>query len=80
MISLQAKQVRSGFYSVADFSIARGYSAIDRRDGQRNVFVSADVDRSSVAPEEVSEAIRNQNIPSFTDDIPTSDGYSQVLY
>ena len=61
------------FYSVADFSIARGYSAIDRRDGQRNVFVSADVDRSSVAPEEVSAAIRNQIIPSFQQRYPGID-------
>ena len=61
------------FYSVADFSIARGYSAIDRRDGQRNVFVSADVDRSSVAPEEVSAAIRNQIIPSFQQRYPSID-------
>ena len=47
------------FYSVANFSIARGYSAINRRDGQRNVFVAADIDRTKVAPEEVSAAIRS---------------------
>ena len=61
------------FYSVADFSIARGYSAINRRDGQRNVFVSADVDRSRVAPEEVSSAIRNRIIPSFQQRYPGID-------
>ena len=61
------------FYSVADFSIGRGYSAIDRRDGQRNVFVSADVDRSKVAPEEVSAAIRTTLIPAFQQRYPDID-------
>ena len=61
------------FYSVADFSIGRGYSAIDRRDGQRNVFVSADVDRSRVAPEEVSAAIRTTLIPAFQQRYPSID-------
>ena len=61
------------FYSVADFSIGRGFSAIDRRDGQRNVFVSADVDRSKVAPEEVSTAIRTTLIPAFQQRYPNID-------
>ena len=61
------------FYSVANFSIARGYSAIDRRDGQRNVFVSADIDRSSVAPEEVSAALRAEMIPVFQTRYPDID-------
>ena len=61
------------FYSVADFSIERGYLAIDRRDGQRNVFVSADVDRNKVAPEEVSAAIRTTLIPAFQQRYPDID-------
>ena len=52
------------FYSVANFSIARGYSAINRRDGQRNVFVAADIDRTKVAPEEVSR-LRSEVIPAL---------------
>lgn len=61
------------FYSVANFSIARGYSAINRRDGQRNVFVAADIDRSKVAPEEVSAALRSEVIPAFKQRYPNID-------
>jgi multidrug efflux pump subunit AcrB len=61
------------FYSVADFSIGRGYSAINRRDGQRNVFVAADIDRSKVAPEEVSAALRSEVIPAFKERYPDID-------
>jgi multidrug efflux pump subunit AcrB len=61
------------FYSVANFSIGRGYSAINRRDGQRNVFVAADIDRSKVAPEEVSAALRSEVIPAFKQRYPDID-------
>ena len=61
------------FYSVADFSIGRGYSAINRRDGQRNVYVAADIDRSKVAPEEVSAALRSDVIPAFKARYPNID-------
>ena len=61
------------FYSVANFSIARGYSAINRRDGQRNVFVAADIDRTKVAPEEVSAALRSDVIPAFKQRYPDID-------
>lgn len=61
------------FYSVASFDIARGYSAINRRDGQRNVSVTADIDRSKVAPEEVSAALREQVLPVFRAKYPNID-------
>ena len=61
------------FYSVADFSIGRGYSAINRRDGQRNVHVSADIDRDQVAPEEVSAALRTDVMPGFQARYPDID-------
>ncbi len=53
------------FYSVARFSISRGYSSIRRIDGRRVVTVSAEVDRSVVTPEEVSTSIRTELIPKF---------------
>ncbi|MBT7333689.1 MAG: efflux RND transporter permease subunit [Gammaproteobacteria bacterium] len=58
------------FYSVAKFSLERGYSSIRRLDGQRVVTVSAEVDREAVAPEEVSADIAIGLIPSFKAEYP----------
>ncbi len=51
------------FYSVARFEIERGYSQIRRKDGQRVVDVSADVDRDRVTPEEINATIISTVIP-----------------
>ncbi len=61
------------FYSVAKFDISRGYSSINRLDGRRTISVVADVDRSIVAPEEVSASIRTELIPDFQRRFPKID-------
>lgn len=53
------------FSSVARFELARGFSKIDRRDGTRQVQVSADIDRGTVSPEEVSGSIRDTVVPKL---------------
>jgi multidrug efflux pump subunit AcrB len=45
------------FLSVANTNYGKGYSAIRRRDQQRIVTVTGDVDRSVITPEEVMTAI-----------------------
>ena len=59
------------FYSVARFDLRRGFSKINRRDGSRVVEVSADVDRNSVSPEEVSAKIKNELVPALLAKYPT---------
>ncbi|MEM6999633.1 MAG: efflux RND transporter permease subunit [Pseudomonadota bacterium] len=61
------------FYSVAKFEISRGYSSINRLDGRRTVTVRADVNRSSVSPEEVSASIRQELVPIFEEKFPDVD-------
>lgn len=61
------------FYSVAKFSVNRGYSSINRLDGRRTVTVTADVDRSAVTPEEVAESIRLELVPLFREQYPDVD-------
>ena len=61
------------FYSVARFEVSRGYSKINRKDGRRQVVVSADVNRSIVSPEEVSAAIRTDLVPEFRKRYPNID-------
>ena len=61
------------FYSVASFNIARGYSVINRYDGRRNVSVSADVDRTVVAPEEVVKALETSVLPAIRAQFPGLD-------
>ncbi|MEM9622076.1 MAG: efflux RND transporter permease subunit [Pseudomonadota bacterium] len=58
------------FYSVAQFSLNRGYSSINRLDGRRTVTVQAEVDRGRVAPEEVTSSIREELIPAFLKTYP----------
>ena len=61
------------FYSVARFDLARGFSKLDRRDGSRVVEVSADVDRGTVSPEDVSLQLQNTLIPDLKDRYPGLD-------
>jgi multidrug efflux pump subunit AcrB len=58
------------FYSVARFNLERGFSKIDRRNGGRVVDVTADVDRGTVSPEEVSAKIRQELVPAILDRFP----------
>lgn len=58
------------FYSVARFNLERGFSKIDRRNGGRVVDVTADVDRGTVSPEEVSAQIREELVPTILNRFP----------
>lgn len=53
------------FYSVAQFELGRGYSTINRVDGRRVINVIADVDRSTVSPEEINASIQQQVLPQL---------------
>ena len=53
------------FTSVARFEIGRGYSKIERVDGQRVINVTADVDRAIVTPEEINTTILSEVIPEI---------------
>ncbi|MCZ6659168.1 MAG: efflux RND transporter permease subunit [Gammaproteobacteria bacterium] len=53
------------FYSVASFELGRGFSAIRRTDGRRVVNVIADIDRSTIQPEEVLSSIDSEVMPDF---------------
>jgi len=59
------------FYSVARFELARGFSKINRRDGSRSVSVTADVDRNTVSPEEVSAKIKKELITALVAKYPS---------
>ena len=51
------------FTSVATFELDRGYSRINRIDGQRVINVIAEVDREVVTPEEVGTSITAEVLP-----------------
>ncbi|MEM8769764.1 MAG: efflux RND transporter permease subunit, partial [Pseudomonadota bacterium] len=53
------------FTSVADYELARGYSAISRLDGQRAVTVSANADLSRVEPAEIVSLIEENALPEI---------------
>ena len=59
------------FYSVARFDLRRGFSKIQRRNGSRSVTVTADVDRNSISPEEVSAKIKNEMVPALLEKYPS---------
>ena len=58
------------FYSVARFELSRGYSRIRRLNGQRQVDVFAEIDRSKVSPEEVMATLSAQLIPQLKENYP----------
>ena len=58
------------FYSVARFDLRRGFSKISRRNGSRSVTVTADVDRNSISPEEVSAKIKDEMVPALLKKYP----------
>ena len=59
------------FTSVAAFEIDRGYSQINRVNGQRVVNVIAEVDRNIVTPEEVAASITADVLPVVRSMYPT---------
>ena len=59
------------FTSVATFDLGRGYSQINRVNGERTIDVSAEVDRGVVTPEEVNVSILTEAIPSIRAMFPT---------
>ena len=59
------------FTSVASFEIDRGYSQINRVNGQRVVNVLGDIDRSQVTPEEINTSIVTELIPALRHKYPS---------
>ncbi len=59
------------FYSVARFDLRRGFSKLNRRDGSRVVSVTADVDRTSVSPEEIGATIQSELVPHLMAKYPS---------
>jgi multidrug efflux pump subunit AcrB len=57
--------------SVAEYALGRGYSAIERDDGQRVVTVRADVDSSVVTPQEVMNGVLAVSMPQILAKYPT---------
>ena len=53
------------FYSVANFELGQGYSAINRTDRRRVINVTADVDRSVIAPEQIMANIQRDVLPKL---------------
>ena len=59
------------FTSVASFEIDRGYSQINRVNGQRVVNVLGDIDRNQVTPEEINTSIVTELIPALRQKYPS---------
>ena len=59
------------FTSVATFEIDRGYSQINRIDGQRVVNVTGDIDRERVTPEEINASIVTEVLPALRQKYPS---------
>ncbi len=59
------------FTSVATFDLGRGYSQINRVNGERTIDVSAEVDRGVVTPEEVNVSLRTEAIPLIREMFPS---------
>jgi multidrug efflux pump subunit AcrB len=69
--SLEQMRIRTAdgtevpFTSVARMTLGRGYTTINRIDGQRVVRVIADIDRSITAPETVLAAVAEEHLPQI---------------
>lgn len=59
------------FSTVAHAELGRGYSTIRRSDRKRVVDVTADVDRSSVTPNEVLQPLVEHDLPEILADFPS---------
>lgn len=55
------------FSTVAEVSIGRGFSSINREDGQRIINVTAEVDRSLTTPEQVIGSVQRTALPALLD-------------
>jgi multidrug efflux pump subunit AcrB len=53
------------FSTVAELELGRGFSRINRKDGQRIVNVTAEVDRARTTPEKIIGAIRETALPAL---------------
>jgi multidrug efflux pump subunit AcrB len=53
------------FSTVAELEIGRGFSRINRKDGQRIVNVTAEVDRARTTPEKIIGAIQETALPAL---------------
>jgi multidrug efflux pump subunit AcrB len=58
------------FTSVASFELGRGFSSINRIDGQRVVNVTAEIDRSRSSPEAVIASMLSDSIPAILSRYP----------
>jgi multidrug efflux pump subunit AcrB len=58
------------FYSVAKFELGRGFSSIQRINGQRVINVVADLDRSVISPEEINASIQREVLPALQQKYP----------
>jgi multidrug efflux pump subunit AcrB len=57
--------------SVAEFTLGRGYSAIQRDDGQRVVTVKADVDSNIITPQQVLTGVLTTSMPQILQKYPS---------
>jgi multidrug efflux pump subunit AcrB len=57
--------------SVAEYKLGRGYSSIERDDGQRVVTVKADVDSSVITSQEVLDGVLAESMPQILEKYPT---------
>ncbi|WP_101759390.1 efflux RND transporter permease subunit [Oceanicoccus sp. KOV_DT_Chl] len=53
------------FSRVASYTLGRGFSTINREDGQRIIRVTADVNRDITMPEEVLDSIQSKELPDL---------------
>ncbi|MEE4360129.1 MAG: efflux RND transporter permease subunit [Pseudomonadales bacterium] len=58
------------FASVAQLEIGRGFSRINRKDGERIVNVTAEVDRATTTPEKIISAINESAMPALLQKYP----------
>ena len=58
------------FYSVAQFELGRGYSSIRRTGRQRVVNVTAEVDRNTIASEDVMRSVNGDVVPGLEAKFP----------
>ena len=65
-----AEGVEVPFSTVARMEIGRGFSSINREDGQRVVSVTAEVDRAQTTPEKIIGAIQNGTMPALLEKYP----------
>ncbi len=58
------------FASVADVNVGRGFSAINREEGQRIINVTGEVDRARLTPEAVISSLAQTTLPALLERYP----------